>query len=187
MCNVFLLRTPQHTVATPRPSGTPRGRALPSRRRSSPGDCMSSTTGRSLGQLCLMTCQSVKSIDMFIIVMCLFIIDWNVRLTKTAGLCYSKRERKHNVETRTARIELSTKVNFLCNFLYKLVPGDRFSRQTERHSYPRNVPRRLLGGLGLQVAFVFLFNCSIEFTQSSNCRHLSCLQRWAWTPLAPLG
>ena len=57
MCNVFLLRTPQHTVATPRPSGTPRGRALPSRRRSSPGDCMSSTTGRSLGQLCLMTCQ----------------------------------------------------------------------------------------------------------------------------------
>ena len=120
--------------------------------------------------------------------MCLFIIDWNVRLTKTAGLCYSKRERKYNVETRTARIELSTKVNFLCNFLFKLVPGDRFCRQTERHSYPRNVPRRFLGGLGLQVAFVFLFNCSIEFTQSSNClRHLSCLQRWAWTPLAPLG
>jgi len=37
-------------------------------------------------------------------------IDWNVRLTKTAGLCYSRRERKYNVETRTARIELSTKV-----------------------------------------------------------------------------
>merc|ERR1712088_775497 len=29
-------------------------------------------------------------------------IDWNVRLTKTAGLCYSRRERKYNVETRTA-------------------------------------------------------------------------------------
>ena len=101
---------------------------------------------------------------MFIIVMCLFIIDWNVRLTKTAGLCYSKRERKYNVETRTARIELSTKVNILSNFLYTLVPGDRFSRQTERHSYPRNVPRRFLGGLGLQVAFVFLFYCSIDFT-----------------------
>ena len=37
-------------------------------------------------------------------------ITWNVRLTKTAGLCYSKRHRKHNIETRSSRIELSTKV-----------------------------------------------------------------------------
>ena len=37
-------------------------------------------------------------------------ITWNVRLTKTAGLCYSKRHRKFNIETRSSRIELSTKV-----------------------------------------------------------------------------
>ena len=37
-------------------------------------------------------------------------ITWNVRLTKTAGLCYSKRHKKFNVETRSSRIELSTKV-----------------------------------------------------------------------------
>lgn len=37
-------------------------------------------------------------------------IGWNVRLTKTAGLCYSRRERRNGVETRSARIELSTKV-----------------------------------------------------------------------------
>ena len=37
-------------------------------------------------------------------------ITWNVRLTKTAGLCYSKRYKKFNVETRSSRIELSTKV-----------------------------------------------------------------------------
>ena len=37
-------------------------------------------------------------------------ITWNVRLTKTAGLCYSKRHRKYNIETRSSRIELSTKV-----------------------------------------------------------------------------
>ena len=37
-------------------------------------------------------------------------ISWNVRLTKTAGLCYSQRHRKFNVETRSSRIELSTKV-----------------------------------------------------------------------------
>ena len=35
---------------------------------------------------------------------------WNMRLTKTAGLCCSKIERKNDVETRTARIELSSKV-----------------------------------------------------------------------------
>ena len=35
---------------------------------------------------------------------------WNVRLTKTAGLCYMRKEKKNNVETRIARIELSTKV-----------------------------------------------------------------------------
>jgi len=38
-------------------------------------------------------------------------ISWNVRLTKTGGLCYSKRHRnRHNIETRSCRIELSTKV-----------------------------------------------------------------------------
>jgi len=38
-------------------------------------------------------------------------ISWNVRLTKTAGLCYSKRHRnRHNIVTRTSRIELSSKV-----------------------------------------------------------------------------
>ena len=37
-------------------------------------------------------------------------IKWNVRLTKTAGLCYSRRYKKFNVETRSSRIELSTKV-----------------------------------------------------------------------------
>jgi len=38
-------------------------------------------------------------------------ISWNVRLTKTAGLCYSKRYRnKFDVETRSSRIELSSKV-----------------------------------------------------------------------------
>ena len=37
-------------------------------------------------------------------------ISWNVRLTKTAGLCYSRRHKKFNVETRSSRIELSTKV-----------------------------------------------------------------------------
>jgi len=38
-------------------------------------------------------------------------ISWNVRLTKTAGLCYSKRHKnKFGVETRTSRIELSSKV-----------------------------------------------------------------------------
>merc|ERR1712098_412511 len=37
-------------------------------------------------------------------------ITWNVRLTKTAGLCYSKRHKKYNIETRSSRIELSTKV-----------------------------------------------------------------------------
>ena len=37
-------------------------------------------------------------------------ITWNVRLTKTAGLCYSRRHKKFNVETRSSRIELSTKV-----------------------------------------------------------------------------
>ena len=37
-------------------------------------------------------------------------ITWNVRLTKTAGLCYSRRHKKFNIETRSCRIELSTKV-----------------------------------------------------------------------------
>jgi len=38
-------------------------------------------------------------------------ISWNVRLTKTAGLCYSKRHRnRHNIVTRSSRIELSSKV-----------------------------------------------------------------------------
>eukprot|EP00092_Neocalanus_flemingeri_P037609 GFUD01040945.1.p1 GENE.GFUD01040945.1~~GFUD01040945.1.p1 ORF type:complete len:876 (+),score=218.63 GFUD01040945.1:336-2630(+) len=38
-------------------------------------------------------------------------ITWNVRLTKTAGLCYSRRHRnRHNIEVRSSRIELSTKV-----------------------------------------------------------------------------
>ena len=37
-------------------------------------------------------------------------ISWNVRLTKTAGLCYSRRYKKYNIETRSSRIELSTKV-----------------------------------------------------------------------------
>ena len=38
-------------------------------------------------------------------------ITWNVRLTKTAGLCYSKRYRnKFNIEARSSRIELSVKV-----------------------------------------------------------------------------
>jgi len=38
-------------------------------------------------------------------------ITWNVRLTKTSGVCYSKRHRnRQNVETRSSRIELSTKV-----------------------------------------------------------------------------
>ena len=38
-------------------------------------------------------------------------ISWNVRLTKTAGLCYSRRHRnRHNIEVRSSRIELSTKV-----------------------------------------------------------------------------
>jgi len=40
-----------------------------------------------------------------------FEISWNVRLTKTAGLCYSRRHRnRHNIEVRSSRIELSTKV-----------------------------------------------------------------------------
>ena len=43
-----------------------------------------------------------------------------MRLTKTAGLCYSRRERKYNVETRTARIELSTKVT--SNLLWLFAP-----------------------------------------------------------------
>ena len=39
------------------------------------------------------------------------VISWNVRLTKTAGICYSKRHRdRHNIEVRSSRIELSTKV-----------------------------------------------------------------------------
>ena len=37
-------------------------------------------------------------------------ISWNVRLTKTAGLCFSRRHKKYNIETRSSRIELSTKV-----------------------------------------------------------------------------
>jgi len=38
-------------------------------------------------------------------------ISWNIRLTKTAGLCYSKRHRnRHNIVVRSSRIELSTKV-----------------------------------------------------------------------------
>ena len=50
----------------------------------------------------------------------MLLTDWNVRLTKTAGLCYSRRERKYNVETRTARIELSTKViSLIISYLYQ--------------------------------------------------------------------
>jgi len=38
-------------------------------------------------------------------------ITWNVRLTKTAGLCYSRRyKNKFGIETRSSRIELSSKV-----------------------------------------------------------------------------
>jgi len=47
-----------------------------------------------------------------------FEISWNVRLTKTAGLCYSRRYRdRHGIEVRSSRIELSTKVIDSCDRL----------------------------------------------------------------------
>ena len=50
-------------------------------------------------------------------------LSWNVRLTKTAGLCYSKRYRnKFNVEMRSSRIELSSKVRFnLLGFEFRIM------------------------------------------------------------------
>ena len=58
------------------------------------------------------------------------------------------------METRTARIELSTKVtsNLLWLFV-EVVLGDRLRRQAERHPHPRDVPRRILGCFRLQVTF----------------------------------
>jgi len=48
-------------------------------------------------------------------------ITWNVRLTKTAGLCYSKRYRnKFNIEARSSRIELSVKVISFIVFIDKI-------------------------------------------------------------------
>jgi len=47
-----------------------------------------------------------------------FEISWNVRLTKTAGLCHSRRYRdRHGIEVRSSRIELSTKVVDSCDRL----------------------------------------------------------------------
>lgn len=47
-----------------------------------------------------------------------FDISWNVRLTKTAGLCHSRRYKdRHGIEVRSSRIELSTKVVDSCDRL----------------------------------------------------------------------
>ena len=111
-----------------------------------------------------------------------FLTDWNVRLTKTAGLCYSRRERKYNVETRTARIELSTKVTSDCSDLFPAavfctsVLGDRLCRQAERHSYPRDVSRCIMGCFWLQVVFLLTLASGSESFQG-----------WSWASLASVG
>ena len=69
------------------------------------------------------------------------------------------------METRTARIELSTKVTsdlFSAVASCTSVLGDRLGRQAERHPHPRDVPCCGLGSFGLQVVFPFDSCCILN-------------------------
>ena len=44
------------------------------------------------------------------------LIEWNVRMKKTAGFCYNRRQlQSPGTRVRTSRIVLSTKVRFVYN------------------------------------------------------------------------
>ena len=60
-------------------------------------------------------------------------ITWNVRLTKTAGLCAQKSRLANGQITRSSSIELSSKVISLlimCNYIVNVIPVFALSRSS---------------------------------------------------------